>query len=259
MPDSRVFSERKNHISILTINDPPVNSLSLKVIEDLDMAVTYALADKNSKCILITGYGKKSFASGADIRELETLGEKSAISLLTRVKEVLGKILACPKPTIAAINGHALGGGLELALHCDFRLAVEKAMLGLPEINLGVMPGAGGTQLLPQLIGMARARWLLLSGEMISAQRALKIGLIDRLAQENSLLTEAIEVCGSLSTKPPLAYHAIKQALQAGREMPFSYALREETNLFGKLCASQDKAEGIRAFLEKRPPRFKGQ
>jgi enoyl-CoA hydratase len=259
MPDSRVFSERKNHISILTINDPPVNSLSSQVIEDLDTALTNVLAEKNCRGIVLTGYGKKSFASGADIRELETLGEKSAISLLTRVKEVLGKILACPKPTIAAINGHALGGGLELALHCDFRLAVEKAKLGLPEINLGVIPGAGGTQLLPQLIGMARARWLLFSGEMISAQRALEIGLIDHLVQENSLLTEAIEVCRSLSTKPPLAYHAIKKALQAGREMPFSYALREETNLFGKLCASQDKAEGIRAFLEKRPPRFKGQ
>ncbi|MBK5100907.1 MAG: enoyl-CoA hydratase/isomerase family protein [Desulfobacteraceae bacterium] len=258
MPDSRVSSETKNNISIITINNPPVNSLSSKVIEDLDTALTYALADKNSKCILITGYGQKSFASGADIRELETLGEKSAISLLTRVKEVLGKILACPKPTIAAINGHALGGGLELALHCDFRLAVEKAKLGLPEINLGVMPAAGGTQLLPELIGMARARWLLLSGEMISAQRALEIGLIDRLAENNSLLTEAAEMCEALSAKPPLAYHAIKKALDAGREVPFSYALREETDLFGRLCATQDKAEGIRAFLEKRPPRFTG-
>jgi len=258
--DEVVLIEKKGNIAFIRINNPPVNSLGRKITETLNTLLDQVLADTNVKCLVITGAGNKVFASGADIRELETLSEAQGIELLTHVKEVFGKLLELPKPTIAAINGHALGGGLELALHCDFRVAVENAKFGLPEINLGIIPAAGGTQLLPRLIGMTRARWLLFSGEVISSQYALEIGLIDRLVkEEKALMEEVAEMCKILSTKPPLAYRAVKNAIKVSREIPFSQALREETKLFGKLCSTQDKAEGVRAFLEKRQPQFKGE
>ena len=257
--DQMVLIEKRNNIAFITINNPPVNSLGRKVTETLNVLLDQSLVDDDIKCLIITGSGNKVFASGADIRELEVLDETHGIEILTHVKEVFGKLLEFPKPTIAAINGHALGGGLELALHCDFRVAVENAKLGLPEVNLAVIPAAGGTQLLPRLIGMARARWLLFSGEMISSQYALEIGLIDRqVKEEKALIDEATELGKILSAKPPLAYRAIKNAMKVSREMPFSQALKEETKLFGKLCSTQDKAEGVRAFLEKRQPQYKG-
>jgi enoyl-CoA hydratase len=258
MTNNKVVIEKRKDAGILTINNPPANSLSSLVTEDLNYALDELLADKEVKSILLTGAGSKVFVSGADIRELEAFDEAMAITVTTRAKEVLGKLFECSKPTTAAINGHTMGGGLELALHCDFRVTVEKAKFGLPEINLGVIPGVGGTQLLPWLIGIARARWLLFSGETVSAQHALEIGLVDRLVEEDSLMDEALRIGKTFSTKPPLAYQAVKKALRAGREMPFSIALQEETSLFGKLCSSQDKAEGVRAFFEKRPPQFKG-
>lgn len=254
-----VLIEKRDNIAFITINNPPVNSLGRKVTEALNVLLDQSLVDDDIKCLIITGSGNKVFASGADIRELEALDETRGIELLTHVKEVFGKLLEFPKPTIAAINGHALGGGLELALHCDFRIAIENAKLGLPEVNLAVMPAAGGTQLLPRLIGIARARWLLFSGEMISSQYALEIGLIDRqVKEEKAIIDEATELGKILSAKPPLAYRAIKNAMKVNREMPFSQALKEETKLFGKLCSTQDKAEGVRAFLEKRQPQYKG-
>jgi len=257
--DQMVLIEKRDNIAFITINNPPVNSLGRKVTETLNVLLDQSLVDDDIKCLIITGSGNKVFASGADIRELEVLDETHGIEILTHVKEVFGKLLEFPKPTIAAINGHALGGGLELALHCDFRVAVENAKLGLPEVNLAVIPAAGGTQLLPRLIGMARARWLLFSGEMISSQYALEIGLIDRqVKEEKALIDEATELGKILSAKPPLAYRAIKNAMKVSREMPFSQALKEETKLFGKLCSTQDKAEGVRAFLEKRQPQYKG-
>ena len=163
-----------------------------------------------------------------------------------------------PSPTIAAINAHALGGGLELALHCDFRVAAENALLGLPEINLGVMPGAGGTQLLPQVIGLAKARWMILSGKVINAAAALQMGLLDRVVKGDDLLAEVSKMAASLAEKPPLSCKAIKEALLAGESLPFVDAIREESRLFGMLCVTQDKKEGVSAFLEKRKPKFEG-
>jgi enoyl-CoA hydratase len=258
MQDNLVLTDNKQGVNVITINNPPANALSEKVIADLDRSLGQAVADRDTRCILFTGQGDRVFASGADLRELEGFDEKKAVAALTRVKAFCGNILDCPKPTIAAINGVAFGGGLELAMCCDFRVGAAKAKFGLPEINLAVMPGSGGTQLLPLLIGMPRARWMMLSGEAIKAGRALEIGLIDRLAEEGNLMDAAMAMGKILAAKGPLAYASIKSALKAGQEKSFSEAMREETRLFGKLCNSRDKAEGVRAFIEKREPKFTG-
>ena len=258
MSHELVLVEKTDHATILTLNHPPLNSLSRQVIEDLDRSISEVLADTTCRCLVVTGHGEKAFASGADIRELENLDEKSGTGLVARVKEVFGRIRSCSIPTIAAINAHALGGGLELALHCDFRVAAENARLGLPEINIGVMPGAGGTQLLPQLIGLAKARWMVLHGEIIDAEAALQMGLLDRVVNVDVLSAEVSKMAASLAEKPPLSYDAVKKVFLAREVLPFSDAMQEESRLFGMLCGTRDKKEGVRAFLEKRKPKFQG-
>jgi enoyl-CoA hydratase len=260
MSGNFVNSEIRNSIAFLTLNDPPAHCLSSRMTEALNDAFEGALARSDVRCIVITAAGDKIFASGADIKEVSGLDPEGNVRLLARVGEVLNKILNSPKPTIAALNGAALGGGMELALHCDFRIAVEKAKFGAPEINLGLIPGAGAIQLLPKLVGFSHARWILYSGELINAVRALEIGLVDRLVGNNEELLEQAGRMGSvLASKPPLAYHALKKALRAGMEKPFTDARDEDIKLFGMLCGSKDKLEGIKAFLEKRPPVFTGE
>jgi enoyl-CoA hydratase len=245
------------HVAILTLNQPPLNPLSGHMIEALDRGLNEVLVDDTCRCIVVTGQGEKAFASGADIHELETLDEKEGALLVSRVKEVFDRIRSCLIPSIAAINAHAMGGGLELALHCDFRVAVENVRLGLPEINLGVMPGAGGTLLLPKLIGLAKARWMIMHGEIIDAKSALEIGLLDQVVKKDAL-QGAFKIAASLAQKPPLSCQAIKKAFLAGEVLSFSDALEKESALFGALCATRDKKEGVRAFLEKRKPEFLG-
>jgi len=174
------------------------------------------------------------------------------------VQEVFSKIWLFAKPVFCAINGHALGGGLEFALHCDFRVAVEGARFGQPEINLGVLPGAGGTQLLPRLIGLPKARWLLLSGQTLSAEEALSCGLVDRVVKAESLLEVTKEMAHQIAEKPPLGVQAIKKMLRLVQSPGLEEAMKKETELFGELCATEDKREGVLAFLEKRKARFKG-
>ncbi|EFK08405.1 putative 3-hydroxybutyryl-CoA dehydratase [delta proteobacterium NaphS2] len=253
-----VLIEKEEKVTTLTLNNPPLNALSKEIIEELDQFIHDVLAEKDCRCLVITGHGEKAFASGADIRELETFDENTGTATVNRAKDVFGKLRSCAFPTIAAINSHALGGGLELALHCDFRVAAENARLGLPEINLGVLPGAGGTQLLPQLIGLSRARWMIMNGEVIEANAAYQIGLVDRVVKVDELLGETSKIAESLAKKPPLSCKAVKEALRARDELSFSDAMREESRLFGTLCATYDKKEGVQAFLERRKVEFKG-
>jgi len=257
MSHELVLVGKIDHVAILTLNQPPLNSLSRQMIEALDRGLNEVLTDGTCRCIVVTGQGEKAFASGADIRELETLDEKGGTALVSRVKEVFNRFRSCSIPTIAAINAHAMGGGLELALHCDFRVAIENARLGLPEINLGVMPGAGGTLLLPQLIGLAKARWMIMHGEIVQAKTALEMGLLDQVVQEDAL-QGAFKMAASLAQKPPLSCQAIKESFLAGEALSFKDAMEKESALFGALCASRDKKEGVRAFLEKRKPKFRG-
>ncbi len=258
MSNEIISVEKVGQAVILTLNHPPLNALSHKVVKALDLSLSEVLTEKSCRCLIITGYKDEAFASGADIRELENLDERSGRALVERVKEVFHRIRTCSIPTIAAINAHALGGGLELALHCDFRVAAENIRLGLPEINLGVMPGAGGTQLLPQLIGLAKARWMIMHGEIVDSETAFRIGLLDRVVKGSELIGDVLKIASVLAEKPPLSLNAVKKAFQAGEALPLAGALQEESRLFGMLCATRDKKEGIMAFLDKRKPSFQG-
>lgn len=246
-------------IGIITIDNPPANSLSAGVTLELGNVLDEILSKSSIRALIITGSGEKIFVSGANIEELGNLDDKESVRRVgSRVRGVFDKIWLSSKPVFCAINGHALGGGLELALHCDFRLACEKAKFGQPEINLGLLPGGGGTTLLPRLIGLSRARWLVLSGETISAAEALAFGLIDRMVKAESLIKETVEMAHKLAEKPPLAMQAIRKILRLVQSSGLEEARKGETEMFAELCDTEDKKEGVRAFLEKRKARFQG-
>ena len=250
--------KEEDMIGTIAIDNPPANSLSSEVLSELENAVDELSSNTSIRVLMITGSGEKIFVSGANIKELADLDKVSAIRLVSRVKEVFSKIWLSPKPVFCAMNGHALGGGLELALHCDFRLATEEARFGQPEINLAVLPGAGGTQLLPRLIGLSKARWLLLSGETLSAKEALACGLVDRIVKAESLLEATKEMAHQIAEKSPLAIEAIKKMLRSVQSPGLEEAMKKETEMFGELCGTGDKKEGVLSFLEKRKAHFQG-
>lgn len=258
MSEEKILLDKQDQAGIITINNPPVNAMSGEIISNINATLDRAIADDEIKFIIITGQGDKIFASGADLKELEGFDASSATKTLNVVQGLSKSILACPKPTIAALNGVAFGGGLEIALSCDFRVAVERGQFGLPEIKLAVLPGAGGIQLLPAIVGLPIARWLICSGEAVHSARALEIGLIDRIAKEGRLIEEAMNMGKVLAANGPVAYTAIKKSFMNGLNMPLSEALDEDIKLFAQLCETADKAEGVRAFMEKRKPVFSG-
>ncbi len=258
MAEDNVLLDKQDQAGIITINNPPVNSMSGEIISAIDATLARAISDNEIKFIIITGQGDRVFASGADLKELGGFDAAAATKTISVVQNLSKNILDCPKPTIAALNGVAFGGGLEIALCCDFRVAVEAGLFGLPEIKLAVLPGACGIQLLPALVGLPTARWLICSGEGVKSSHALKIGLIDRIAKDGGLMEEAISMGNVLAANGPIAYTAIKKSLMNGLNMPFSEALAEDVKLFAQLCETEDKAEGVRAFMEKRKPVFSG-
>lgn len=247
-------------IATLTIDNKPVNALNSAIVSQLLSHLQEIEKDDELKVVLITGKGEKAFVAGADIKEFpqflknKKVGEVAGFAGKTH--EVLNKIDHFPKPIIAVINGLALGGGCELALACDFRIAADTSKLGLPEINLGLLPGGGGTQRLPRLIGTAKAKRMMFLGETISAQEAEKIGLIDEIAPPDKLMECANQLAGKLVDKPAIAITLIKELVNRGSEIPQEEALRKEVDYFERVFFSEDAREGITAFIEKRKPEF---
>lgn len=237
----------------LVINHPPVNALSSRVMEELDKI----LEGLEAKVVIITGAGN-FFSAGADIRELAHIGSgEEARRFAERYNKILRKIETGKRPTIAAINGHCLGGGLELALACHIRMASESARLGVPEINLGIIPGAGATQRLPRAVGKSRAMELLWTGEPISAEEAWGFGLILRVSKPGLLMEEARFLAKRLAAKPGMSVSLILEAVENGLSLPLEDALSLEAKLFGQAFTTEDSKEGLKAFLEKRPASFK--
>lgn len=252
--------EREGNIAILILNRPQMlNAMNRATMEEFSAAIDELAADDGVRAIILTGAGERAFIAGADIkwlRDLKSAEEGVEFSQLGQV--LISKIIDLPKPVIAAINGYALGGGCEVATACDIRIAAEGAKLGVPEIDLGIFPGYGGTQRLPRLVGKGMASYLILSGEMITAEEAKRIGLVDFVVPADALMKTAKELANKLAAKPPIAMSLAKRAINAGLEGNLALGLAYEAALFGLACATEDRIEGTSAFLEKRKPEFKG-
>ncbi|MBM3696136.1 MAG: enoyl-CoA hydratase/isomerase family protein [Actinobacteria bacterium] len=242
-------------VALLTLNRPPVNALSAALVADLESAVARA-ADPAVRAVVVTG--SPHFAAGADIGELKAAAAADETPLAGRLSAALVSLEGLPKPTIAAIRGFALGGGLELALACDFRYLAADARVGLPEIRLGIFPGAGGTQRLPRLVGLGKARELIYTGRHVKADEALAIGLADMVVPADDLAAAALEGAAALAAGATAAIGAAKRAINATLGLSMEAGLAVENAGFNACLGTEDAAEGLAAFLEKREPAFKG-
>jgi enoyl-CoA hydratase/carnithine racemase len=254
-----ILFEKKGAIAYVTVNRPKVlNALNMATMEDLRAAFTAIKDDREVRVAIMTGAGEKAFIAGADISELAKHDAVSGKEYTHRGQSVLDLIENLGKPVIACINGFALGGGCEIAMACTMRLASENAKLGQPEVKLGIIPGYGGTQRLPRLVGKGIAMQLVLAGEMITAQEAHRIGLVNEVTSTGELIPRAEAIAQKIIANAPLAVQYTMEAVNKGMEMTLAEGLYLEAVLFGAACASEDKKEGTTAFLEKRPPQFKG-
>jgi len=259
MTYENILLEKKNAIAYVTVNRPQVlNALNLATIEELGVAFQHIKTDAAIRVAILTGAGEKAFVAGADIGELALQDAVSGKEYARRGQAVLELIENLGKPVIACINGFALGGGCELALACTLRLASDKARLGQPEVKLGIIPGYGGTQRLPRLIGKGLAMQMVLAGEIISAQEAFRIGLVNEVTAAAELISRAEAIAEKIIANAPLAVQYAIEAVNQGMEMTLAAGLHLEASLFGVCCATSDKAEGTAAFLEKRAAAFKG-
>jgi enoyl-CoA hydratase len=259
MTFENLLLEKKNAIAYVTVNRPKVlNALNMATMEDLRAAFTDIKNDKTIRAVIMTGSGEKAFIAGADIGELAKNDAVTAKEYTHRGQSVLDLIENLGKPVIACINGFALGGGCEIALACTMRLASESAKLGQPEVKLGIIPGYGGTQRLPRLVGKGVAMQLVLSGEIISAQEALRIGLVNEVVAAAELIPRAEAIAQKIIANAPLAVQYAMEAVNHGMDMTLAEGLYLEATLFGLICATEDKQEGTTAFLEKRPAQFRG-
>jgi len=250
--------EREEHIGIVTLNRPPANPINLAVLEELDAVFSEWEKDKTVRAVIITGAGERGFSAGFDVK---TAGTPQGEKAMSRGQEVFSHIERYPKPVIAALNGFALGGGCELAMSCHFRIMVnsERVVAGQPEIDLGIIPGWGGTQRLPRLVGKTRALEMLLLGTRIKAPEALSIGLITKMSQPGQVMEDARELARALSKKAPVAVQVILDAVNRGLETGIDQGLKVELEGSQRVGKTKDAVEGMMAFIEKREAVFKGE
>jgi enoyl-CoA hydratase len=254
---STLLTNLENGIFTITINRPDkLNALNGVVLDELEAVLQIVHDDENIKAAIITGQGPKAFVAGADISEFLNVADDQGAGLARKGQQIFFKIENSPKPVIAAVNGFALGGGCELAMACHFRLASDNAKFGQPEVNLGLIPGYGGTQRLTMLVGKGKAMELMMSGNMIDAHEAKDIGLVNYVTSPGSLLEKTKEILSIIITKSPVAVSKVIAAVNAFYSCDKN-GFNEEINLFGEVFASSDKKEGTTAFIEKRKPVFK--
>ncbi len=254
-----VLTEIADRVLTVTISRPEkLNALNTEVMDELAAAFEAARDDDAIGGVILTGAGEKAFVAGADITTFRTFTPVSARAFARRGQAILDAIETLGKPVIAAVNGFALGGGCEVALACTLRFASKNAKFGQPEVNLGLIPGYGGSQRLSRLVGKGRAFEILLTGDMISADEAYRIGLVNRVVEPADLLPASREILKKILAKAPVAIRYVLDAVNAGLEMPFAAAEDHEATLFGLCFATEDMKEGVSAFLEKRPAKFTG-
>jgi enoyl-CoA hydratase len=245
-------------IAVVTVDRPPVNALNLKLQDEIKAVFEELSKIREVGAVIITGGGVKAFIAGADIKMLSEKDSKGAYKLSISTQSVLTMIEEFEKVVLAAVNGLALGGGCEVALACDMRVADESALFGFPEVGLGLLPGAGGTQRLARLVGIGKAKELILTGDPIDAKKAKAIGLVERIAPKGKSLNEAIRVAERVLLRGPVAVTNAKKAINKGISMSLDEGLKLEAKLFSELFETQDKKEGVAAFIEKRKPKFVG-
>jgi enoyl-CoA hydratase len=259
MEFENLILEKENYIAILYINRPKaMNALNAETLYEMEAAVKDVKADPNIKVMIVTGAGDKSFVAGADITFMLPLSPSEGRFFSDVGERVMRQFELLEKPVIAAVNGFALGGGCELAMSCDIRLASETAIFAQPEVGLGVIPGFGGTQRLPRLIGEGRAKELTFTADVINAQEAYRIGLVNHVYPREQLMDEAKKLARRIATKAPLAVGYAKFAINKGLQVDIDTAMSIESDMFGMCCATADKFEGMGAFIEKRKPQFLG-
>lgn len=250
--------ERRGRVALLTINRPAkLNALNIQTRAEGAAALDELREDESVRVVVITGAGEKAFVAGADISEFEGRTAVSQRDVMTG-RSLFTAVDTFPKPVIAMVNGFCLGGGCELALSCDIRVASERARFGQPEINLGIIPGGGGTQRLTRLVGEGKAMELILTGDMIDAQQAYSLGLVNAVFPAEELEAKTMEMANRIAEKSPVALRMAKEAVKTAARANLDEGLRREIDLFALTFSSQDKDEGVRAFLEKRKPDFKG-
>lgn len=259
MAFENLILEKEDYLAILYINRPKaMNALNAETLYELEAAIKDIKADNNIKVVIVTGTGEKSFVAGADITFMLPLSPAEGRFFSDVGERVMRGFELLEKPVIAAINGFALGGGCELAMACDIRLAAENAIFAQPEVGLGVIPGFGGTQRLPRLIGEGRAKELTYTADVIKADEAYRIGLVNHVYPQDQLMDEAKKLAKKIAAKAPLAVGYAKFAIGKGMQVDLDTAMSIESDMFGMCCATEDKFEGMGAFVEKRKPQFKG-
>ena len=251
--------EKKENIGLLTINRPEkMNAISQELTAELSLLLDEIENDDELRVIVITGAGDKAFVAGADINELVDRDARLGRRVSRERQEIFSRIENLHVPVIAAVNGYALGGGLELALACSIRICSEKAQFGAPEVKLGIIPGDGGTQRLPRLVGQGRAMEMIITGDFIDAQEAYRTGLVNKVFPPEKLKEEAMELAKKIASRPPLAVRYAKEAVNRSQEGDTASGFALESYLHALSCTTEDKKEGVSAFLEKRKGKFKG-
>lgn len=258
MSDVLLLEKLDGRVALLTFNRPDkMNALNLEVRRALFAALAELREDDEVRVVVLTGAGEKAFIAGADIGEFEDMAPVAQYRAMQR-GNIFSAMEEFPKPIIAMINGYCLGGGCELSMACDIRVASSRAKLGQPEINLGLIPGGGGTQRLPRLVGEGQAMRLIMTGEMISAAEAERIGLVDQVFEPENLREATLEMARTIASRSPIALQAAKESILAARRMPMDEGLKFERAWFGLLFSTEDMNEGVDAFLSKRQAEFKG-
>ncbi len=255
-----VSTEQDGAVAVVTIDHPPVNALSAPLLEELEAELERLDADDGVRAIVLKGAGERAFVAGADISEFPSLREAASEDggSARGIQKLGAHMDAARTPFIAAIHGFCLGGGLELAMCCDIRVAAEGAQLGQPEIKLGLIPGGGGTQRLPRLVGLGRALLLNLTGDFIDARTAYEWGLVEKVVPREELLDAALEIARSVAARSPHSVAVLRELARTTRDLPLEEGLRREASAFQQCLESADGAEGVAAFLEKREPQFTG-
>ncbi len=259
MAEQVLLVDHRPPVQILTLNRPQVqNALNSQLLQELELAVEEARSSEDLRVLIITGAGEKAFCAGADLKERLNMPEAEVRSFLSNIRRLFVKIEELPLPVLAAINGVALGGGTELALACDLRIAVADATLGLTETRLAIIPGAGGTQRLPRLVGTALAKELIYTGRQLTAQEAQARGLVNRIADNDKLMEVCLELAGQISQAGPIAVAQAKLAINKGQDVELHTGLAIEASAYEVCITTEDRIEGLKAFKEKRQPVYKG-